>query len=96
VISTTDKNGNEFSSGDMIESDYTYNIIVGVFSRIEYAEGLVQNLKKKGFDAKLIGKRNGLHVVSAGASNRIAEAKQLLEKARGEVQSAWILNSKKN
>jgi len=97
VTSNTDKNGNQFSTGSMIESDYTFHIIAGVFKRIHYAEGLVENLKQKGYDAKIIGKRNGLHVVSAGASNSLSEAKVLLEKARSEIsQSSWILNSKKN
>lgn len=97
VSSNTDKNGDEFSSGTMIESDYTYNIIVGVFKRIYYAEGFVKNLKQKGFDAKIIGTRNGLHVVSAGSSNSFTEAKKLLENARAKItESAWILNSKKN
>lgn len=97
TTSSVDKNGNEFSTGNMIESDYNFNIVAGVFSRIHYAEAYVENLKKKGFDAKIIGKRNGLHVVSAGSSNSLSEARQLLEKVRSEVvQTAWILNSNKN
>lgn len=97
TTSSVDKNGNEFSTGNMIESDYTFNIVAGVFSRIHYAEAYVENLKKKGFDAKIIGKRNGLHVVSAGSSNSLSEARTLLEKVRTEVaQTAWILNSNKN
>lgn len=97
VNSSVDKDGNQFNSGTMIESDYTFYIVSGVFKRIHYAEGLVESLKQKGFDAKIIGKRNGLHVVSAGSSNNLTEAKQLLEKARNEINpSSWILNSKKN
>lgn len=95
--SSLDKNGNEFSTGNMIESDYTYNVIAGVFSRIHYADAYVENLKKKGFDAKIIGKRNGLHVVSAGFSNSLSDARVLLEKVRTDVaQTAWILNSNKD
>lgn len=97
TTSSIDKNGNEFSTGNMIESNYTFNIVAGVFSRIHYAEAYVENLKKKGFDAKIIGKINGLHVVSAGSSNSLSEARVLLEKVSAEVaQTAWILNSNKN
>lgn len=97
TTSSKDKNGNEFSTGSMIESDYTFNVVAGVFSRIHYAEAFVENLKKKGFDSKIIGKRNELHVVSAGSANSLSEARKILEKVRSEVaQTAWILNSTKN
>lgn len=98
VESMTDKDGDTFTKGgSMIESDYIYSIVVGVFKRISYAEGLVEELKTKGFnDGTIVGKRNGLHVVSAGSANTISEARSLLEKARSEVTtSAWILNNKK-
>ncbi len=90
-----DEQGDEFHAGQMIESDYNYHVITGVFNRIKYAEGMVQNLKDKGFEGKIIGKRNGMHVVSAGSSNKISGVKELLERARREVsQSSWILNTK--
>lgn len=94
--SMQDDQGDTFSSGTMIESEYTYHVITGVFRRIKYAEGMVQNLKDKGFDGKIIGKKNGMHMVSAGSANSIQEVKTILDRARSEVrQGAWIFNSKK-
>jgi tetratricopeptide (TPR) repeat protein len=96
VTTYIDKNGDEFKTGDHIESMYTYHVIVGVFKRLNNAEGMVNDLRSKGYDAKIIGQRNGLHTVSAGASNSISDIRNVLEKARGEViPSAWILNTSK-
>lgn len=90
---STDNSGDTFTSGQMIESDYKFNVITGVFRRIDNAEGMVRSAKNKGFDAKILGKRNGLHVVSVGSSNSFSEIKSILSRAREEVvESAWILN----
>lgn len=94
--SMQDDQGDTFSSGQVIESDYRYHVITGVFRRIKYAEGMVQNLKDKGFDGAIIGKKNGMHMVSAGYANSISEVKEILSRARTEVrQGAWIFNVKK-
>ena len=94
--SMQDEQGDTFSSGRVIESDYTYHVITGVFRRINYAEGMVQNLKDKGFDGKIIGKQNGMHLVSAGSADSFAGVKDILSRARAEVrEGSWILNSKK-
>jgi hypothetical protein len=56
----------------------------------------VKNVKSKGYDAKIIGKRNGMNVVSAGHANTSAEAQVILKQARKDVlKEAWILNIKK-
>jgi hypothetical protein len=90
---STDDNGDTFTSGQMIESDYKFHVITGVFRRIDNAKGMVRSAKKKGFDAEIIGKRNGLNVVSVGSSNSFSEIKSILSRAREEVaESAWILN----
>lgn len=92
-IVSTDNKGDTFTSGQMIESDYKFHVVVGVFRRIDNAEGMVRSAKEKGFDAEIIGKRNGLHVVSVGYSNSLSEIKSILSRARQEVaESAWILN----
>lgn len=94
--SMQDDQGDTFSSGQVIESDYKYHVITGVFRRIKYAEGMVQNLKDKGFDAAIIGKKNGMHLVSAGSADSFAGVQEILGRARAEVrEGAWILNSKK-
>jgi hypothetical protein len=91
-----DDQGDTFSSGQVIESDYKYHVITGVFRRIKYAEGMVQNLKDKGFEGTIIGKTNGMHMVSAGSANSFQGVQDILSKARTEVrQGAWIFNTKK-
>lgn len=90
---SVDKSGDTFTSGLMNESDYKFNVVTGVFRRVDNAEGMVRSAKNKGFDAKIIGKRNGLNVVSVGSSNSFSEIKSILSRARQEVtESAWILN----
>ncbi|HLW30218.1 MAG TPA: SPOR domain-containing protein [Brumimicrobium sp.] len=91
-----DKQGDIFISGDLKNNEYKYHIVIGVFGRIHYAEGMVKSAVNKGFNAEIIGKRNNMHVVSAGHANTVKEAKEILNRARNEViQSAWILNLKK-
>lgn len=90
---SVDKSGDTFTSGLMNESDYKFHIVTGVFRRIDNAEGMVRSAKNKGFDAKILDKRNGRHVVTVGSSNSFSEIKSILSRARAEVaESAWILN----
>lgn len=94
---SVDKDGDTFEQGTIIESDYTYQVVVGVFKRMNYATSFVEDLKAKGFsNAAIVGKRNGLNVVSVGAFNKVSDAIELQTRARKEViPSAWILNTKK-
>lgn len=95
VLHLKDQQGDTFTQGEFKEGEYQYQVIVGIFERIHYAEGMVKSTTQKGFDAKIIGKRNGMHVVSAGSTNTHEEAVALLKRIRNEViPSAWILNIK--
>jgi len=90
---STNSDGDTFTTGQTIEGDYKFYVVTGVFRKLSNAEGMVQSAKNNGFDSKIIGKRNGLHVVSVGSSNSFSEIKSILSKAREEVtESAWILN----
>ena len=95
--SMTDEKGDKFSKGFLVESDYRYSIVVGVFRRLEYAESQLKIAKDKGFnEARLLGKKDGRHVVIVGEFNSYKEAMQSLEKARETIDpSSWIYNSKK-
>jgi len=91
-----DHQGDLFTSGEVNDDDYDFHVVIGVFGRIHYAEGMVNSAIKKGYDAKIIGKRNDMHVVSAAHVETKAEASEILKQVREEViQSAWILNIKK-
>jgi tetratricopeptide (TPR) repeat protein/cell division septation protein DedD len=91
-----DEQGDVFTSGDLNSNEYDFHVVIGVFKRIHYAEGMVNSAIKKGYDAQIIGKRNDMHVVSAAHANSKEEASEILKRIRKEVvQSAWILNIKK-
>ena len=95
IIKIVDNEGDYFTSGEINEEDYDFHVIVGVFQKLSFAKGMVKSTKSKGFNAEIIGKRKGLHAVSAGKVSTKAEATKILKRARKEVvQSAWILNLK--
>ncbi|HEY1038710.1 MAG TPA: SPOR domain-containing protein [Bacteroidia bacterium] len=70
-----------------------YKIVVGCFSVQENAQRLVNQLHERKLNATLAGvNKNGLHVVSAGASNNMDEARQLLQQVRQSYPSAWLMH----
>lgn len=97
AVKVMDEAGDKFTSGSIVESEYTYLLVVGVFKRKEYAEKLVKSLQKKGYDgAKIYGKQDGRNMVVVAESNSLEECKAELEKYKsGENKSAWIMNTKK-
>jgi tetratricopeptide (TPR) repeat protein len=90
-----DQQGDLFTSGEMIEGDYDFHIVIGVFQNSDFAKNLSSKAKEKGFDAEIIEKQTGLYIVTAGKSPLREDAIRILNEAREEViQSAWILNIK--
>ncbi|PWH81898.1 SPOR domain-containing protein [Brumimicrobium oceani] len=90
-----DQQGDLFTSGEMIEEDYDYHVVIGVFQSNEFAKNLSIKAKEKGFTAEVIKRDGNLYIVTAGKKSTKAEALKILNKAREEViQSAWILNIK--
>jgi nucleoid DNA-binding protein len=70
-----------------------YKIVVGCFSLEENAIRLINTLHDRKINATLAGQnKNGLHVVSAGASNNMEEARQLLQQVRQNYPSAWLMS----
>jgi hypothetical protein len=70
-----------------------FAIIVGAFKFIENAEGLVSDLKSKGYDAAILGQtKTGLYRVSLSTFNDKNEAFEQLALVRSkEFSSAWLL-----
>jgi len=69
-----------------------YKIVVGCFSIEENAQRLINTLHERNINAVLAGKnKNGLHVVSAGSTNNVDEARQLLQSVRQNYPSAWMM-----
>lgn len=69
-----------------------YKIVVGCFSVEENAQRLVNTLHDRNINASITGKnKNGLHVVSAGSTNNLDEARTLLQSIRQNYPSAWMM-----
>lgn len=68
-----------------------YFIVGGAFREKSNAEGLVNTLKNKGFDASIFGHKRGLHLVCYGSyTNKAAALKALKEVRNSENKSAWL------
>lgn len=68
-----------------------YQVIVGAFAVSSNAKRLVQELKKKGFNASLAGKKGSLQLVAAANDSSYESAIQALDKIKGEINSsAWL------
>ncbi len=68
-----------------------YEIIVGAFAVSENAKRMVQELKKKGFNASLAGKKGNLQLVAAASDSNYAAILEALDKIKSEVNSsAWL------
>jgi hypothetical protein len=70
-----------------------YKVVVGCFSLEENAIRLINTLHERHINASLSRQnKKGLHVVSAGASNNMDEARQLLQQVRQNYPSAWLMS----
>ena len=73
----------------------SYHIIVGGFQEQSNAENMVQTVKGKGFDGKILpGVYQGLHFVAAQSYSTLSEAKADLQRIRqGVNDGAWIFKN---
>jgi hypothetical protein len=67
-----------------------HHIIVGCFSELSNAQGLVNDFKQQGFDSKIIGQYGGLHFVSAQSYPSSSEAASNLSRVKSIKDGAWI------
>lgn len=75
-------------------SSAKYQIVVGCFSVKENAARLVNTLHERNISASITGvNKNGLHVVSAGSTNNVEEARQILQSVRQNYPSAWMMSN---
>jgi hypothetical protein len=74
-----------------------YHVIGGCFGVKANVDKLVRRLKRKGFDAQLVGKnRRGLQRVAFGSYETRGEAKKALKEVKhNHMKSAWLYVSKK-
>lgn len=72
-------------------SQQKYEIIVGAFAVSENANRMVRELKKKGFNASLAGKKGNLQLVSAASDSNYDAIILALDKIKSEINpSAWL------
>tara|TARA_B100000508_G_scaffold55003_2_gene42624 strand:+ start:25355 stop:26782 length:1428 start_codon:yes stop_codon:yes gene_type:complete len=71
-------------------SSGSYHLIAGGYREKSNAEDAVSELRSKGLDAKIIGRINGLHFVSAKSYNSLNAAKLDMNNVRSKAPGAWI------
>lgn len=75
-----------------IRQQLRFHVMGGCFSNYSNAEGLVQSLKEKGFEARLLGEYKNLHAVSYASFATRKEALELLAEVKAnENNAAWLL-----
>lgn len=74
------------------ESSFSFHVIGGCFSQLSNAEGLVNDLKAKGYSARMLGDYKNLHPVSYGSFSSKEEAVAFLARIKEKENSAaWLL-----
>ena len=69
-----------------------YYIVAGSFKKRENAENFRKKLVDKGYDAEMIGERNGMHAVSYASFQNKSQAQTELQRLRNQEElSAWLL-----
>jgi cell division protein FtsN len=69
----------------------SFDLVVGVFSAEANATNLINSLKTKGFNAKIVDKNGELFRVSAGTTSTNEEILKIKEKALTAGIDGWIL-----
>lgn len=96
------ENGNQTILTEPIEYNMDkairYHVIVGAFEKLDYANGLVQNLRRSVFnETMIIGKRGELSLVGVASFSDKEKALKMLARVRQEViQSAWLYDTQKD
>lgn len=91
----TEKVNNDVNS---LTSNSQYHIVAGVFKQKVNADNLVTKLKASGYsNARIIGKRKGMHAVAVDSFNTESQAHDLLTEVRSEINAmAWMLKPYKS
>jgi hypothetical protein len=88
------------SEEDMFQTKFTssgnrYYIITGCFMIPDFAESYAEKMQNKGYNAEIILRDDGYHMVSVRSFNDLSESKSALQTVRAELASnAWIYEKK--
>ena len=77
-------------------SNGTHHLIAGSFSDKSNAKGLVQELKSKGLDARILGQFGGLHFVAAASYSSSKAARDDIERVKQHASGVWIFKYNDN
>jgi len=72
-------------------TDFKFHVITGCFQIKENADRFLIILQNKNISASIIGKRNGLYVVSAGNYTTSEEAYVHIQQLRKSQPDVWLL-----
>ena len=81
----------EDNAAPVVNSELPYHVIGGCFSIEDNANQLVIDLKKQGYAAHVLDKKNGLYRVSSGDYASRSEAKNALSGFKNAGFSGWVL-----
>lgn len=76
------------------ESVSGYAVIGGAFSVSENADKFLKKLQNDGFEARFVGKKDGLQLVAYGVYSSKSDAMTALANVRNSGASAWITKNK--
>jgi cell division protein FtsN len=82
----------ELTKKEKPQKTYRFFVIGGCFADYDNADRLIRRLKRKGFDAQLVGKnkRNLHRVAYSGYSTRREAKRALLKIKKEQMSSAWL------
>lgn len=78
------------STSNVVSAD-VMNYIVGCFGNKANAQRFVKQLKREGFDARILDKSDGLHRVSAGAALSEEQLNAIAAKSKAKGHPGWVL-----
>lgn len=78
-------------NNESIDLDFKFHLITGCFQIQENATRFVNDLQNQNITASIIGKRNGLYVVSSGNYATRKEAFMQLKELKKSQPEAWLL-----
>ena len=87
------------SEDDMFQTKFPssgnrYYIITGCFMIPDFAEGYAEKMQNMGYNAEIIIRDDGYHMVSVRSFNDLSASKSELRTVRAEISDAWIYEKK--
>lgn len=95
VIETTEENNVPNSTEPQVKSEGNYHIVGGSFGNEANADRLVQEMRAKGYDSKILGKFGSLTTVVIQSYDSRQSAQEALNTVREDVDGAYVMKHPK-